>query len=120
MNTNNNKSKILVDGNCIICDWEISHYKKIAPDLFEIVDISHPDFDAKTYGLTPEAVNINMHVLTPEGEIKVGVMAFAHIWSRIDKFNWAARLIQLPIINPSAQLFYKVFTIIRPYLPKKK
>ena len=114
------KTKIFVDGNCIVCDMEISHYKKVAPDLFDIVDISAPDFDAPKYNLTTEAVNKHMHVLTPSGEVRVGVDAFAHIWDRIERYNFAAKLIRNPIVNPLAKLGYKVFVVVRPYLPKKK
>ncbi len=116
----NNKSKIFVDGNCIICDYEIAHYKRIAPELFEIVDISQANFDASQFGLTAEAVNKNMHVLTPSGDMQVGVDAFAHIWSRIPKYQFGTKLIRLPIINSLAKCGYWFFTIIRPYLPKKK
>jgi len=114
------KSKIFVDGNCLVCDWEISHYKRMAPDLFDLVDISDPEFDASSFGLSLIAVNKDMHVLTPEGELKIGVDAFAHIWSRIPKFQTAEKLIASPIVNPMAKFGYKIFTIMRPYLPKKK
>ena len=111
-------TKVFVDGNCIVCDMEISHYKRIAPELFEIVDISAEDFDASQFGLTTEEVNKNMHVLTPQGELRVGVDAFAHIWDRIDKYNFAAKLIRNPVVNPMAKVGYKAFTVIRPWLPK--
>jgi predicted DCC family thiol-disulfide oxidoreductase YuxK len=115
----NPKTKVFVDGNCIVCDWEIAHYKRMAPELFEIVDISAPDFNAADFSLTAEAVNKNMHVLTPEGDLKIGVEAFAHIWSRIEKYKLAAKLIKAPLINPLAKLGYKAFASLRPYLPKK-
>lgn len=99
---------------------EISHYKRIAPDLFELIDISSPDFNAPSFNLTAEAVDKNMHVLTPDGELRIGVEAFAHIWSRIPKYKWASQLIQAPGIHLAAKAGYKVFTVIRPYLPKKK
>jgi predicted DCC family thiol-disulfide oxidoreductase YuxK len=114
------KSKILFDGNCVVCDIEISHYQRIAPDLFELVDISADDFDATRFGLTNDLVQKHMHVITPEGQLKVGVLAFAHIWSRIEKYQIASRLIQLPIILPMAKVGYSVFAHIRPYLPKRK
>lgn len=116
----NNKTQIFVDGNCIVCDWEISHYKRIAPDLFDLVDISDPAFDAQKYHLNAEAVNRDMHILTPEGEIKVGVDAFAYIWSKIPKLKPAQKIILFPTIYPFAKIGYKAFTIVRPYLPKKK
>jgi len=113
------KSKIFVDGNCIVCDMEISHYKRLASSLFDIVDISSPDFDARAYGLTAAAVNKNMHVMTPDLEILIGVDAFAHIWSRLPKYRIASRLIKTPVIYQAARIGYAVFTIIRPLLPKK-
>lgn len=113
------KTKILVDGNCIVCDFEISHYKRIAPDLFEIIDISGPAFDATRYRLTAEAVNKHMHVLTPEGETKKGVEAFAHIWSLIPKYRFASKVIKWPVIHGLAKIGYRIFADLRPLLPKK-
>ncbi len=120
METKAQKTKIFVDGNCIVCDLEISHYKKIAPELFDLVDISDPDFDALKYGLTREAVNVDMHLLTPEGKLMIGVDAFAYIWSKIPRYRMADRLIHLPGVYSAAKLGYKVFTVVRPYLPKRK
>ena len=114
------KSKILVDGNCIVCDFEISHYKRIAPEEFEIVDIADPKFDANEYGLTPEAVNKHLHVLTPKGEVLRGVEAFQHIWSRIPRYKWAEKLIGTPGLHGIAEVGYAGFAAIRPWLPRKK
>ncbi len=113
-------SKLLVDGNCIVCDFEASHYKRIAPTEFEIIDISRPDFDAAKYGLTAEAVNKSMHAIDSDGKLYVGVDAFAHIWSRIPKYVLASKLIALPVIHPTAKIGYRLFaSFIRPRLPKK-
>lgn len=113
-------TQIFVDGNCIVCDFEISHYKKIAPDIFEIVDISHPKFEAKEFGLSVEAVNSKMHVRTPDGELKIGIDAFAHIWDQIERYRFAARIVRIPIIRPIAKMGYEVFAVLRPLLPKKR
>lgn len=114
-----NKTLIFADGNCVVCDVEVSHYKRLAPQLFDIVDISNENFDAAKYNLSTKDVNENLHVLTPEGEMKIGVDAFAHIWSRLDRYKWASNLIKTPPIHYAAKLAYKGFTIVRPYLPKK-
>lgn len=114
------KTKIFVDGNCVVCDMEISHYNRIAPGLFEVIDISDPSFEASRFGLTAQAVNKNMHVMTPEGEVKIGVDAFAHIWSRIEKYRFAAKLIGLPVVRTLARAGYWMFTVVRPFLPKKR
>lgn len=115
-----NRTKIFVDGNCIVCDFEISHYKRIAPDLFDIIDISNPAFDAASYGLTAAAVNKHLHVETPPGEIQVGIDAFAHIWSRIPRYRFARHIVGFPGIHALAKLGYAVFVEVRPWLPKKK
>lgn len=115
-----NKTKIFVDGNCVVCSAEITHYNRIAPGFFEVIDITHPDFNATQFNLTTAAVNKHMHVLTPEGDLKIGVDAFAHIWSRIERYKIASKLIQSPAIKPIAKVGYAVFAVLRPYLPKKK
>jgi predicted DCC family thiol-disulfide oxidoreductase YuxK len=114
-----NKTKIFFDGNCIVCDSEVSRYKRMAPDLFEIVDISAVGFDAAEYGFDQNKVEFNMHVLTPTGELKIGVDAFAHIWSNFDNLKWAAKVIKYPLIYSLAKLGYWAFAHSRHLLPKK-
>ena len=114
------KTKILYDGNCVVCDVEISHYRRVAPEDFELVDISAPEFDAAAYGVTKAAVDRDLHVLAPDGSIKIGVDAFAHIWSRIPRYAWASRAIRAPGIYAAAKAGYRAFTVARPYLPKKR
>ena len=113
------RTKILVDGNCVVCDFEVSHYKRLAPNLFDIVDISSPQFDAQKFGLTTAAVNKHLHVITPDGTVLNGVDGFAHIWSRLPRYAFASRIIKVPLIHKAAQLGYVVFAEIRPWLPKK-
>lgn len=113
------KSKILVDGNCIVCDWEISHYKRMAPHEFEIVDISDKNFKASAYSLENDAVQKHLHVIDPNGKLHIGVDAFAHIWSRIPRYSWALRAITLPGIYSLAKVGYWGFANLRPFLPKK-
>lgn len=93
------KSKILFDGNCVVCDWEISHYRRVAPNEFELVDISSPSFQASHYRLTQAAVDRDLHVLTPSGELRVGVDAFLHIWQRIPRYRWAKNIVGFPEIG---------------------
>lgn len=114
------KTKIFYDGNCIVCDLEISHYKRKAPELFELVDISAPEFSATEFNFSQEAVNRDLHVLTPQGELRVGVDAFIHIWSVLENYRILARLIAAPGITQIAKAGYRIFTVVRPYLPKKK
>lgn len=113
------KTKILFDGNCIVCNMEITHYKKLAPNEFEIVDISTKDFNASEFKLNANEVNRNLHVITPDGQLKIGVEAFAHIWSHIPRYKFANKLINKSWVLPFAKIAYAGFTLVRPYLPKK-
>ncbi|MES3036449.1 MAG: DUF393 domain-containing protein, partial [Bdellovibrionota bacterium] len=115
-----NKAKIFVDGNCIVCDYEVSHYKRLAPQAFELVDISDPQFQAQNFGLTPEAVQQRMHLITPNGMVVTGIEAFSYIWSQIPKYKFAAQLINWPLINGAAKIGYNLFAKYRHLLPKKK
>ena len=117
---NSKKIKIFFDGNCIVCDLEMSHYYRINPDLFEMVDISIANFNSAEYGLDFKEVNDNMHVQTQTGEMKIGVDAFAYIWSKIPRYSLASHFIKLPGIYSLAKMAYWVFAKNRHLLPKKK
>ncbi len=120
MNDQPKKVKIFVDGNCIVCDLEVSHYKRLKPEIFEIVNISAPSFDAAAFGLNVQAVNKDLHVFTSEGKILTGVDSFAYIWSLIPQYQFAAKLIKLPVVYQIAKVGYQLFTWIRPCLPKRE
>ncbi len=103
----------------MVCDIEIAHYKRIAPQEFDLVDISDATFAASTFGLQATEANRHLHVMSPDGKIHVGVDAFTHIWSRIPRYAVAKKIVELPGIRGLAGLGYEVFVRVRPYLPKK-
>ena len=116
----NDKTTIFVDGNCIVCDLEVSHYVRRCPQRLQAVDIADPRFNAASYGLDRDAVQKHLHVLDREGNLHIGVAAFAQIWSEIDSLKWASRWIRKPPFWQLAQVGYEVFAVARPYLLKKK
>jgi len=121
---NKQKIKILVDGNCIVCDREVAHYKRLKPDAFDLVDISDPKFSAHAFGLKAEAVNKLMHVLMPDGKILKGVDAFLAIWKNLGpdhpNFQRLRKFVSLRLVRPFADVGYECFAFVRPWLPKKK
>jgi hypothetical protein len=68
-------------------------------------------------------VDQDMHVIIPGGRLVIGVDAFEHIWMRLGQtrpiFRLMSRAIRLPILYPCAKVLYRLFTKIRPLLPKK-
>jgi len=122
MHNTPNTIKILYDGRCYLCSFEISYYlKKDIQKRLEPIDITTPEFKAENLGLDPVAVQRRMHVILPQGEVKIGVDAFIEIWKVIPGSRFLAKVVNLPIIKTFAKLAYDCFALgIRPYLPKKK
>ncbi len=115
------KIKILVDGSCIVCNYEMLHYIRIAPEAFEYVDIAHPNFDATKYGLTKEIVNLELHLIDEQDRKIKGVDAFLEIWRRIPRYRFLATIVGLPGMYQYAKFCYWIFARwIRPWLPKRK
>jgi len=118
----NPKIQLLFDGNCIVCDIEISKYKRMWPEKFELVDISDPGFNPSLFDLTKEAVDFKFHAVK-EGHLLVGVDAFICIWTELGHkypgFKYWAKIAQILPIKVLLSLGYEVFIRIRPVLPKR-
>ncbi len=114
------RTQIFVDGNCIVCDIEVAHYKRMAPQKFDIINIATPGFQATSHGLDANDVNRHLHVRTPDGRILIGVDAFCHIWMQLWPYRWLARIVRLPGIYQLACLGYQIFARYRYLLPKRR
>jgi predicted DCC family thiol-disulfide oxidoreductase YuxK len=115
------KTKIFYDGGCKVCDWEIKKYLKLDhQNKLTPVDINLPDFDAKKFGLDSQSVQKHLHVLSPSGELKIGVDAFIEIWNALDQpaARWASKLAKFTPIHLLLRMGYFGFVHVRPYLPR--
>ena len=113
--------KLYFDGLCILCSKEMSIYKN-ADKLkqLEFVDISAPTFDAGALGLDPIEVNKNFHVqIGNELKFTTGVDAFIEIWKRLPGWKWIASIASFSPCKFILKLFYKIFVVARPYLPRR-
>jgi predicted DCC family thiol-disulfide oxidoreductase YuxK len=109
---------LFYDGLCPLCAREIAHYRRHLPEgSARFLDITDPDFDARAYGLDPQAVHRRMHVQVGE-EVRTGVEAFVAIWEAIPRYRWAARLARLPGVHGLLRLGYAGFARVRPLLPR--
>lgn len=110
---------VYYDGLCPLCSREIDHYRLKAPaGQVSFVDISTPDFFATEHGLDPVAVQKHLHVRL-DGRVATGVDAFFAIWEVIPGFRWLRTFLSLPGVNWLARLFYELFAVVRPLLPKR-
>ncbi len=117
---NNKDMKVFYDGNCYVCDFEMGSYKKRCGEKqkIEFVDITSEGFDAKKEGLDPEDVKKSFHVKIGDEKIS-GVEAFINIWDRIGPYNILGKVARKPVIRPLLECSYKLFVVIRPFLPRK-
>jgi len=116
-----NKITVYYDGACYICSREIDLYKRKDTDKrINFTDISRPEFDAQKERLDASKVQRLFHVRSRDGNILVGVDGFIAIWDELKSFNFLARLARIRLVRFFLDLGYKLFVVIRPYLPRKK
>lgn len=116
-----NKTTILYDGKCHLCYKEVQMYlKQDKDDKLHVIDISSKNFDAEKFGLSNDMVQKHLHVLTPQGEVAVGIDAFVAIWKVLPYWKNLAPIADFSPLKLILSLSYKGFAEIRPYLPKRK
>lgn len=117
----NSKIQVYFDGACYLCAYEISLYRKLDRDQkIDFVDISLDSFDPKSEGLDPIRVNKFFHVRKHDSSLAVGVEGFIAIWEELKSLNFLARWARFKPVRIVLELGYKVFVVVRPYLPRRK
>jgi predicted DCC family thiol-disulfide oxidoreductase YuxK len=115
------KTIVFYDGDCIVCDLEMSHYKKQEKlGLLKFVDIHSEEFKQYQHLLTFDVANERMHILK-EGKKQDGVDAFLVIWSVLPqkRYKILSKIINHKYVRPLADIGYNIFAKYRKYLPKK-
>lgn len=116
--------RIFYDGSCSVCATEIERFGRMdRAGRLVLVDVSRPDFNPASLGITLTEFMYQMHVIDQAGTVYRGVEAFWAIWQAFPAstlFGLLGTLITLPGINPVASLCYKGFARIRKYLPKRQ
>lgn len=95
-----NKSKILYNKKCSICNYEIEHYKKRSN--LDYVDCSNMD----------DKYLKKLHVKFEDGSELSGVEAFIFVWERTDGYHWLAKLISMPLIINIAKFCYSIIAFL--------
>jgi predicted DCC family thiol-disulfide oxidoreductase YuxK len=112
---------LFYDGLCPLCSREVAYFRRrLAGDAdIRFLDITEAGFDARSHGLDPQTVQRWMHVKVGE-EIRVGLDAFVAVWQRTPGFGWLARLAGLRGIRGVMAAGYRLFAILRPWLPRRR
>lgn len=120
--SNNNILTVFYDGACGVCSTEMSHYKTIANEGIQFVNIAASDFKAESYGKSPEEFRRELHTCDNHGQFYTGVDAFRMLWSALPPpfYPLLAIITGLPLINFASRCSYAVFARYRYLLPAKR
>jgi predicted DCC family thiol-disulfide oxidoreductase YuxK len=94
---------IMIDGLCPLCKREGAMLMRMdrGRGLIRLLDITAPDFDASSYGLTSDQVMGSIHALTPQGTIVNGMEVFRLAYARLG-WGWLWAPTAGPSSSPSA------------------
>lgn len=123
MATKNDKSHpitVYFDGLCRLCNFEISHYRKMkGAQRIRFCDITATEFDAKAEGVDPVEVHKVIHVKDADGRIYLGVDAFTKIWKELEPMRFLVPIADRRPVRLVLDKAYLFFAKIRPLLPRK-
>ena len=101
------KIELLYNADCPICNWEISQYKKHAPDHLRFVPIT--DEAAADWGICPDTALRALHLRdmgNPDLH-QTGVAAFLALWQAMPRTRWIAHLVGLWPLRPLVDWAYR-------------
>tara|TARA_B100001250_G_scaffold281139_1_gene243418 strand:- start:3438 stop:3788 length:351 start_codon:yes stop_codon:yes gene_type:complete len=86
--------KVFFNNSCSVCRLEINHYKKIADNNLEWIDITNNDDALKLTSKSQHELLRRLHVID-NGQVIAGAKAFVIIWSKIPKYNFLSKLLSI-------------------------
>ncbi len=102
--------KVYYNSACPVCKAGIDSQRgKMQDGAVDWNDI-HCDIEARgDLDADVEFVRERLHVVDAQGNVHVGMRAFAAIWAQSPGEAWKARLVNLPVIKPLADWGYNGF-----------
>lgn len=100
---------LFYDGNCLFCLAEMkrlrswNHAEKLA-----FVDIGQADFDPAFLGVSLDAMNLELHSMTKEGQILVGIDSMLQAYTLLDK-AWIVFPLRITFLRPIMSYLYRKF-----------
>ncbi len=104
--------KVYFNDSCNICRMEINHYKKIANNDLEWIDITNNDEAIKITSKSQKELLRRLHVIN-DGEVIGGAKAFIIIWSKIPKYKVLSKIFS---IKPLFIIFHYIYEIAAFFL----
>ena len=102
----NNSTKVLYNGDCPVCSFEIDHYasyrrKHELPLEFE--DLNHCDL--APWQLSQDQAARRLYVRN-NNQLVSGISAFLVLWQQMPRYRLLAAVVGLPVIRQFATLIY--------------
>ncbi|MBC7942812.1 MAG: DUF393 domain-containing protein, partial [Chitinophagaceae bacterium] len=106
---------VYYDGACPVCSREIAAYRRQAGAAnCAWIDASSCPEPALGTGLLRRDALTRFHVRRADGELIVGMRAFALLWRELPRMAWAGRLASKGPVPALLEAAYRVFLAVRP------
>lgn len=100
------KTAVLYNADCPVCNFEISHYAKYAGTKGLPIRFDDLNTDAlAVWGLDSDTAARRLYV-TKDGQLYSGIPAFLVLWADMPRYTWIARIVGLPGIKQLSGLAY--------------
>lgn len=100
------KTRVLFNAQCPVCNYEIRHYQSYAADKalpLRFEDLNSDDL--ADWGVTQDQAARRLYVLK-DGTLYGGIDAFLILWSDMPRYRWLARVVGLPGLRRLASVAY--------------
>jgi predicted DCC family thiol-disulfide oxidoreductase YuxK len=99
-------TKVLFNGDCPVCSFEIGHYARYCETAGLPIRFDDLNSDARAaWGIDADTAARRLYVLH-DGQLHSGIPAFLVLWAQMPRYRWLGRLIGLPGIKQVATLLY--------------
>jgi len=102
----NQNTKVLFNGECPVCNFEIRHYEHYANTSG--LPIRFDDLNSEAladWDIDEETAARRLYVLH-DGALLSGMPAFRVLWAQMPRYNWLARVTGWPVIRPVTVFAY--------------
>ena len=99
-------TRVLYNGDCPVCSFEIGHYARYCGD--RALPLRFDDLntaDLAPWGLDADTAARRLYVMK-DGALLSGIPAFLVLWADMPRYRWLARVVGLPGIRQVAEISY--------------
>jgi predicted DCC family thiol-disulfide oxidoreductase YuxK len=110
---------VFYDGSCPLCAKEIGIYQRAngGKDV-NWCDVSGSAPEALPPGLSQQQAMARFHIKGADDTVYSGGRAFIQLWLSLPGWRWLGRLMSIGPLPAIAELAYRGFLPIRPYLQR--